>query len=298
MAKKFVEDCKGILGGNPFLWMDIPLTFQHRLHADEDFRRKLEKMTSSEKIINPFPEISFHSSKKDNSERKIKLTPICYENFTKFEEEIMRDALEDCDQKIILIDSVKNCDITKIVQWMKKSGINAQDILLNTLTSNPTSEQLKNYLENPSKKYLISDMFNFQGMTSDKVTILLADNANYVSRANLGRKLRNYSDANVVYRYDENIKKFIDCRLRSDDKSVNKKYLRDCNGNASVKLDCWTCRDNARQNGDAYASGMMLLCKSCIFKCHDGHFYFIEKDREEDKGRKCECKQKSKKCLL
>ena len=35
----------------------------------------------------------------------------------------------------------------------------------------------------------------------------------------------------------------------------------------------------------------MHFCKSCTFMCHNGHKYDMLEEKEEEKGRPCECNQ-------
>ena len=208
MANVFVNECEKLLGSNPYLWMDISATAHHYIHSKEDFRWRVNKMRNSKACIVTFPHYSIYSSttlKSNDSEESRgylpnTLIPIEKDTLDQNYEKIFQEATKNAEINVILINDETCFDVKQIVKALNKMGVRDDDIFVHTFSSTKSFEEVKKFLESPTKYLICSDEL-FSGMTTDSISYCFSDKDEHSRTVYMDHIFSKYHNSSFIYKY-------------------------------------------------------------------------------------------------
>ena len=309
MLTEFVTDCESLLGSNPMIWIDCPISVRHLLTTNTIFKWQHKKMTKE--WMAPFPSLSLDSSAQEspNFAYYSSLIPVEKDKWEENCESIIRQAIDEDQNRVILINDEDSFDVQKMVDALTSMGATTDKIFVHTFSANKSFEELKIFLENPTN-YLICSYELFSGITTNSITYFFCDKEEHEKNAYLGDLFfDNCYHLTFVYKYCKDSNQLIhfggskrgDFSSSFHQISINTNFVKECGKTTLMdKLICRTCTDNPRTNDDQRKICVLFICKSCLYKCHHDCYYWetAHEQDKDDKERKCECRYKSRKCLL
>jgi hypothetical protein len=331
MAQKFIEKCVTILGSNPFLWIafqsnvicDYSITseefnhqFQNMLinlesemkfyspslkynmrnsHDVAQLAKSLKSQMINVKMTNVIETLATHLSSLTSN--KPNLIPISQYDFNTNLDDLIKTATEEGTIAVILYSNKCHFDpIALKNSLMNISGVEKDDIFCHSFESNNTKVDMKKALLNP-KTILICQDELFTGMEANAVVYCVSDG--YYGNVNLRvNVMRATSKLNIIYQYakDDDNGNYINFGTTC----LNPKFMTGCD--EKMKFDayeCLTCKNNSTCDADN-ENNKVIVCKSCLVACHNGHQIETRDVENELKKEsvKCECKSKCYNCLF
>ena len=334
MAKEFILNCKQLLGDKPFLWIAFQSnSLIDRCRSSDDFKDEFDKMieflrnelnfyspnltlnmrNSSEvgnlakslksdvsgyKITNviqslPTPQSSITSIKPT-------LFPVLMKDFKEKSFELIEKATEKGKINVILIsDEDAEVNVLSDAEQIKKAliecDIEKEDIFIQTLKSNNSKEEIKEFLSNENG-FLICEDELFTGMEADSILYCVSD---FEFGKNLRvNVMRACSKLNIVYSYKPDFDYYIDF----SGAKLNPTFMNGCDEEMEeIAFQCLTCQmKENKMEGEKVDEDDIFVCQSCFIGCHSGHdveWKKVERDLKKDMVN-CDCITKCLNCIF
>ena len=328
MAKTFIQNCVGHIGSNSYLW----IAFQsnalfEKVFVHPDFNKSFEDMvddlSNSCRFYWPKMYTNMRNSREiseftkgvqrstsnimkkdlfDASESRTSsvisrepiVWPIKTEDLETRFDDLLSSALDENEINVILFTNEKNLSAQRIKQSLIKHGIDEENILIHSLNSKTTKEEIRKFFMNPNG-FLICQDECFIGMEAYGIIYCLGDeDASKSFRCHL---MRATSELNIIYAVADN-----PCHIDFGASSLLSPQFLECD--KIMKTWANKCRQ---------CDNEMVICKPCLIACHNGHMkkrrngqnfgsseeYFIHVQSKLSKNEvNCECKEKSNVCVL
>ena len=320
-AKNFLAYCKKALGDNPFLWIAFQSNcFKDRCQTSHDFESECEEMMefvrNGLKFYSPNLTLNMRNSREIGKLAKTMKTGNIYESEiinilqslptpnssitaqiptlfaipeVDLEEKYFNifktaTATEIGKINVILIDGENYFDVEKIKEALVKCDINEEDIFDHTFKSNKPKEKIQQFLKKKNG-FLICEAELFTGMEADSVVYCVSD-SNYDNQNIRVNVMRACSRLNIVYAYDKDDSDYIDF----SGANVDDDFMNGCDEEMKYfAFKCLKCEKKERKFGaDIEDEDDLVVCKSCIIRCHSGHEIEVLNIRDGLKKDFCE----------
>ena len=324
-VKDFILNCKQILGENPFLWIAFQSNSLNDLcfsseNFESEFKEMIEFLRNKLKFYSPTLTLNMRNSsevgklaktmkiegdiskitnvtqslptpKSSITSTKPILLPISYMDLKHNYFKLFEKATEKGEMKVILIDSESYFDTKKIKKALLECDIKEEDILIHTLKSNNSKDDIKEFLANENG-FLICEAEVFTGMEADSVIYCVTDDYPDFDKNVRLNVMRACSKLNIVYAYENDNHYYFDFSSAKLDPT----FMNGCDEEMeNFALKCFKCekKDNKFDN-DKEDENDVHVCKSCFIRCHSGHE--VESFYHKKEIVKCECKTKCLNC--
>ena len=325
MAKKFIQNCVSHVNSTSYIW----IAFQSNVLFEKtwvsgDFNKcfgdMVEELTSSCSFYSPklytnmrnTREISEFtkgvqkstgtiikkdfrdiSDSRDTSvtSRKPKIWPIKIECLETQLDATISAALDENEINVILYSNEENFNPFRIKESLIKYGIEENNILIHSLNSKNTKQDIKRFFKNPRAFLICLDEY-FIGMEAYGIIFCHGDLD--FQKSFRCHMLRATSELNVIYGVADN-----PIHMDFGASSLLSPDFLECD----KVMTTWACK--CRQCDDD-----MVICKSCLIACHNGHMkefknqvatseYFVHiQSTFRKESMYCECNEKTNDCVL
>ena len=209
MVKKFILDCKKVLKDNPFLWLAFQTNALNDLcRSSENFKLKFEEMVVflEEEVDFFFPKLfmNMRNSREVTEVAKTfrsgysypyitdiidsskvwkssicsyipTLIPISNQDLDQNYSKLFDHATEKGKLNVILFHEDSIFDEDKIKESIINCGVEEENVFVHTFASTHTKEDIKNFLRNQRKGFLICQEDLFTGMEAKSVVYCVHD---------------------------------------------------------------------------------------------------------------------------
>ena len=350
VVRNFILDCKKVLKDNPFLWLAFQTNALNDLcWSSEDFKSKFEEMVEFlEEEVDFFLPKLFMNMRNSREVTEVAKTfrtdyashyitnvieslkvwkssicsyiptliPISKQDLDQNYSKLFDHATENGKLNIILFHEDNGFDVEKIKHAILHSGVEEDNLFIHTFASTHTKEDIKDFLRNQQKGFLICQAELFTGMEAKSVVYCLGEfieksigfltnNVRDTSNVRVNI-MRACSQLNIIFCYEKDTWN----QIEFPSANLDPTFINGCDQiMKKFAHKCKFCEEIPKQvEKDKNEKEEILICKSCSLSCH--HWHQKETKHVEnslvrhfrpfrpDYSAKCECPTKHPICLF